>query len=442
MLALLAAFAVACLLFLSRPCACDMRLFLASLCRQLLLSLLGFLAGLRLLGGVAAASAATETMPLMPSFKRKRAAATVENAEDAAAAAGGCGEPSVLDLPELAIDCILERLQPAELRSMAAVCRSMRERCRGDHLWERHMTSKWGRVLGRAARDEWRTHLASVSESSAAGSVSGGGGGKRRRWLAALSCVCPVVSWMRSKADGGKSSAPVLDDSIMSWYLSMESGKFWFPAQVYNREHGHVGFMMSCYDAELSYDFHTDTFRARYLPHGRRTVVLEDGVHWDRVRAPPVDTLAHDLHTSDCLHELRPGDHIEIQWRRNKEFPYGKETKERNRGRGKETEEEEGSRGRGGKQGLQRRPERRQGAYEADGYTINGGGRAGADGQELQVQCGWTPGGLEQPGGDAGADSREVRAAGGLEQGAASLRLCLCRQEAGPPPASFPLLSP
>ena len=124
----------------------------------------------------------------------------------------------------------------------------------------------------------------------------------------------------------------------------------------------------------------------------------------------------------------------------------GKETEERNRGRGKETEEEEGSRGRernrerGGKQrkrreaGLQRRPERRQGAYEADGYTVDGGGRAGADGQELQVRCGRTPGGLEQPGGDAGADSREVRAAGGLEQGAASLRLRLCRQEAGPPP--------
>lgn len=316
---LLAAFAVVFLLLLSRPCARDMRLFLASLCQQLVLSLLGFLAGLRLLSGVAAASAATETMPLMPSFKRKRASATVENAEEAAATAGG-GETSVLDLPELAIDCILEKLRPAELRSMAAVCRSMRERCRGDHLWERHMTNRWGSVLGRAARDEWRTHLASASESRAAG---GGGGGKRRRWLAALSCVCPVVSWMRPRADGGKSSAPVLDDSIMSWYLSVESGKFWFPAQVYNREHGHVGFMMSCYDAALSYDFHTDTFRARYPPHGRRTVVLEDGVQWDRVRAPPVDTLAHDLHTSDCLHELRPGDHIEIQWRRNKEFPYG-----------------------------------------------------------------------------------------------------------------------
>lgn len=64
-------------------------------------------------------------------------------------------------------------------------------------------------------------------------------------------------------------------------------------------------------------------WRARYPPHGRRTVVLEDGIQWERVRAPPVKTLAHDLHASDCLHELRPGDNIEIQWRRNKEFPYG-----------------------------------------------------------------------------------------------------------------------
>lgn len=61
----------------------------------------------------------------------------------------------------------------------------------------------------------------------------------------------------------------------------------------------------------------------RYPPHGRRTVVVEDGVQWDRIRAPAVDASAHDLHVSDCLHDLRPGDHIEIQWRRNKEFPYG-----------------------------------------------------------------------------------------------------------------------
>ena len=37
--------------------------------------------------------------------------------------------------------------------------------------------------------------------------------------------------------------------------------------------------------------------------------------------------------------------------------------------------------------GLQRRPESRQGAYEADGQMVDGGGRAGADEQELQVRC-------------------------------------------------------
>lgn len=321
MLALVATFVFSCLLFLSKPCARDMRLFLASISQQLALSLLGFLAGYRLLGGVASRATATavDAMPLMPSFKRKRPAAKLETTDTT-------GEPSVLDLPELAIDCILAKLPPAELRNMAAVSRSMRERCRSDHLWERHMSDKWGSVLGTAARDEWRSYLS--SSTAAGGGASGcgsAGSGKHRRWLAALSCVCPVVSWMRPRADGGAgtSGGPVLDDSIMSWYLHLESGKLWFPAQVYNREHGHVGFMMSCYDAELSYDFRTDTFHARYPPHGRRTVVLEDGVQWDRVRAPPVGTLAHDLHASDCLHELRPGDNIEIQWRRNKEFPYG-----------------------------------------------------------------------------------------------------------------------
>jgi hypothetical protein len=61
----------------------------------------------------------------------------------------------------------------------------------------------------------------------------------------------------------------------------------------------------------------------RYPPHGRRPIAIENGVPWERLRAPPVDTPPHDLHISDCLSELRPGDHIEIQWRRNKEFPYG-----------------------------------------------------------------------------------------------------------------------
>lgn len=61
----------------------------------------------------------------------------------------------------------------------------------------------------------------------------------------------------------------------------------------------------------------------RYPPHGRKPAKEEDGVQWSRIRAPPVSTPAHDLHASDCLETLRPGDHFEIQWRKNKDFPYG-----------------------------------------------------------------------------------------------------------------------
>lgn len=50
---------------------------------------------------------------------------------------------------------------------------------------------------------------------------------------------------------------------------------------------------------------------------------MEHDIEWDRIRASTVKTPAHDLHLSDCLDELQPGDHIEIQWRRNKDFPYG-----------------------------------------------------------------------------------------------------------------------
>ncbi|OIW16471.1 hypothetical protein TanjilG_18998, partial [Lupinus angustifolius] len=72
-------------------------------------------------------------------------------------------------------------------------------------------------------------------------------------------------------------------------------------AEVDADNNGHVGFMLSCYDAELSYDPHTDTFQARYPPHGRRAVSIEHGIPWERLRAPPVDTPPHDLHISDCL---------------------------------------------------------------------------------------------------------------------------------------------
>ncbi|GKU93484.1 hypothetical protein SLEP1_g7076 [Rubroshorea leprosula] len=223
---------------------------------------------------------------------------------------------SVLDLPELPLECILERLPPSGLCNMAGVCSSLRSRCTSDHLWEKHMKQKWGKLIGPAAHREWQWHISSRRNS---GNLKQG---KHRGWMKLLQFVRPL-SWIRSRVDDSsrQSSFPV--DSVMSWYLALETGRFWFPAQVFNRENGHVGFMLSCYDADLSYDPHTDTFQARYPPHGKRAAAIENGVSWERLRPPPVDTSSHDLHISDCLHELRPGDHIEIQWRRNKEFPYG-----------------------------------------------------------------------------------------------------------------------
>ncbi|KAF9664567.1 hypothetical protein SADUNF_Sadunf16G0032000 [Salix dunnii] len=224
-------------------------------------------------------------------------------------------EPSLLDLPELALECILERLSPAELCSMAGVCNSLRDRCRSDHLWEKHLKHKWGRVICEAAYKEWKCHIASRKRPSLLDRRS------QKVFLGSLISVWPF-SWHKPKCESrSKPSSCLPIDSIVALYLSLESGKFWFPAQVYNRENGHVGFMLSCYDAQLSYDCKTDTFQARYSSLERRTI--EESIHWDRLRAPPVGTPAHVLHTSDCLNDLKPGDHIEIQWRRSKEFPYG-----------------------------------------------------------------------------------------------------------------------
>lgn len=224
---------------------------------------------------------------------------------------------SILDLPELVLECILEKLPPEGLCSMATVCSSLRDRCMSDHLWEKHMNQKWGRIIGPAAYREWQWHIATRKDFCFnQAKPKGFFNYPSQLWLLSL-----VRSNLKNRRTKRKNYPPV--DSVMSWYLALESGKFWFPAQVYNRENGHAGFMLSCYDAELSYNGKTDTFQARYPPHGNRAVAVESSVTWDRLRAPPVDTPPHGLHISDCLSELHPGDHIEIQWRRNKKYPYG-----------------------------------------------------------------------------------------------------------------------
>eukprot|EP00249_Psilotum_nudum_P016356 c25781_g1_i1 orf=400-1485(+) len=222
----------------------------------------------------------------------------------------------LLDLPESALDEILCRLPAASLCQMMGVCRELRVRCRSDHLWKCLFDAKWGRIAGAVAYKEWQWR---VARNSHYGDVDCPNSGNRIR---SLSCIWPF-SWLKGQGNEKKEKGGSSLDSIVVWYCALESGNFWFPGQVYNREHGNVGFMLSCYDAELSYDHRTNTFRARYPPHNSRTTVIEEGVEWERVRAPPVDTPAHDLHLTDCLDELQPGDHVEVQWRRNEEFPYG-----------------------------------------------------------------------------------------------------------------------
>ncbi|KAL6506150.1 hypothetical protein OROGR_024331 [Orobanche gracilis] len=229
-------------------------------------------------------------------------------------------EMSVLDLPDLVLESIFEKLPPEGLCKMACVCASLRDRCMSDHLWEKHIKNKWARVVGTAAYREWQWRTPSRK-----GSIFFNPS-KRKGLIRYLNYYIWPIELIRSSFSSSsvtKNSNSIPTGSIMSWYFALESGKFWFPAQVYNRENGHVGFTLSCYDAELCYDMRTNTFQARYPPHGRRASPIEIGVTWDRLRASPVDTFPHDLHVSDCLKQLKPGDHIEIQWRRNKEFPYG-----------------------------------------------------------------------------------------------------------------------
>ncbi|KAK4272437.1 hypothetical protein QN277_020997 [Acacia crassicarpa] len=223
---------------------------------------------------------------------------------------------SLLDLPDLALDCVLENLSPTDLCNMAAVCPSLRDRCRSDYLWGKHIERKWGKVIGASAYRQWRWQVASRNTEKIFHR------GNQKGIFASLQSFSPF-QWIKTISGNGRQSSRSLlpDDSFMALYLSLENGKFWFPAQVYNRENGHAGFLLSCYDAQLCYDSRTDTFQARYLPYERWS--MEENIHWDRLRMPPIDISSHVLHTSDSLEDLKPGDHIEIQWRKNKHYPYG-----------------------------------------------------------------------------------------------------------------------
>ncbi|CAA0812839.1 F-box protein [Striga hermonthica] len=222
----------------------------------------------------------------------------------------------LLDLPDLPLDCILEKLSPVDLFNLVRVCSCLREKCTSDHLWENHMKRKWGGVIGDDAYREWQCQMASKRAPKFLHC-------KAQRGLRLFSRFFDFFGFKSEskKVEKIGLTSYLPENSVMSFYLALETGKFWFPAQVFNREKGHLGFVLSCYDARLSYDSTTDNFVARYRAQGRS--IIEDGIEWNQIRAPAINAPANAVYISKCLDELKPGDHIEIQWRKNKEFPYG-----------------------------------------------------------------------------------------------------------------------
>ncbi|CAJ2671670.1 unnamed protein product [Trifolium pratense] len=162
---------------------------------------------------------------------------------------------SLLNLPESTLDVILELLSPIELINMSKVCTYLRGKCRSDHLWENHMKNKWGRIFGHIALKEWQWHVTIITKEE--GSVLNQQinilNGSLGTFIGAWPMLC-LGSYLE-ECNNFKSLL-LANHFMMALYLSLESGKFWFPAQLYSGLH--------ILDALIRYNSKTDTFQARY----------------------------------------------------------------------------------------------------------------------------------------------------------------------------------
>lgn len=141
---------------------------------------------------------------------------------------------SLLDLPDLTLDCILEKLSPSELCVMTCVCSELRDKCGSDHLWEKHVEKRWGRVMGDAAIKEWKSHVATLMSCFRNSNRSSRN--NTRQWRSRLAANLKPFSWLKTNHGCHNRGSSSAIDSVMYWYSTLENGKFWFPAQVYNRE--------------------------------------------------------------------------------------------------------------------------------------------------------------------------------------------------------------
>lgn len=142
---------------------------------------------------------------------------------------------SLLDLPESTLDFILKRLSPTELFIMSEVCTYLRDRCQSDHLWEEHIKNKWDRVVGHVVNKEWQWHIAATQEGSLLnqrtyhnGSLGSFTGTWPNLYLGSYLEDCRLLNGQRS------------NKFMMTLYFALESGRFWFPAQIYKVKPGNI----------------------------------------------------------------------------------------------------------------------------------------------------------------------------------------------------------
>ncbi|XP_020213163.1 F-box protein At2g32560 [Cajanus cajan] len=216
---------------------------------------------------------------------------------------------SLLDLPEWILDCILECLSPLDLCRVAQVCTSLRLRSRSDALWEKQIHKKWGHILSDVAHQEWQWHTTKIINTQSLllqQNQSGSCGTFTGVWPflhfhSYLKNFVDLISFFRSC-------------SKMALYICLESGRFWFLVQVCKISR------LFYYDAIVSYDSRTDTFRASSPTGGWR--MIEVNVPWDRLRLSPVETSTREFYMSNCRNDLKPGDQIEIQMRSRQSTTY------------------------------------------------------------------------------------------------------------------------
>ena len=154
---------------------------------------------------------------------------------------------SFVDLPDLVLETILSKLSPEMLCKMSSVSKDLYKRSSCDHLWKHHVASKWNHVAGPAAFKEW-LGCGLISPYRLSDDVTVG---LCKPSLIRWSLSCLWSQWWDQFSSSSSSSigtscrtmdradsddAHVDDNLYVRWYSALQSGAFWFPAQVYNRE--------------------------------------------------------------------------------------------------------------------------------------------------------------------------------------------------------------